>query len=41
MLVDRFNDVCNRISASDLKVSDESMCAINFCTTLKGDLPNL
>ena len=36
-----FKKACSNISASYLKVGDESMCAIQFCTTLKGKLPHL
>ena len=40
-LIDRFNESCSNIAASYLKVGDESMNAIRFCTTSKGDLPHL
>ena len=41
MLIDGFNDTCNNIDASYLKVGDESMSAISFRTTGKGNLPHL
>ena len=41
MLIYGFNEPCNNISASYLKVGDESMSAIRFWTTAKGDLPHL
>ena len=37
--VDGFNETCNNISASYLKVGDDSTSAIRFRTTAKGDLP--
>ena len=36
-----FNEVCKNIAASYLKVGNESMSAIYFWNTEKGDLPNL
>ena len=36
-----FNTVCENIAASFLKVGDESMSAIRFLTTAKGNLPHL
>ena len=36
-----FNTACNNISASFLKVGDESMSEIRFWTTTKGNLPHL
>ena len=41
MLIDGFNTACNNIAASFLKVGDESMIAIRFWTTAKGNLPHL
>ena len=41
LLIDIFNAVCKNIIASSLKVGDESMSAISFWTTVKGDLPHL
>ena len=41
MLIDGFNAVCKNISASFLKVGDESMSTIRFRTTAKGNLPHL
>ena len=35
------NEACLDIATSYLKFGDESMSKIQFCTTLKGDLPNL
>ena len=40
MLINGFNAACNNIAASDLKVGDESMSAIRFRTTAKGNLPD-
>ena len=40
-LFDGFNNLCKNISASFLKVGDESMSAIRFRTTAKGNLPHL
>ena len=37
----RFNTACKNIAASFLKVGDESMSAIRFRTTAKGNLPHL
>ena len=39
--IDEYNEACNDISAIYLKVGDESMSAIRFWTTVKGDLPHL
>ena len=36
-----FNTACNNIAASFLKAGDESMSAIRFWTTEKGNLPHL
>ena len=36
-----FNETCNNISASSLKFGDESMSAIRFWTTTKGNLTHL
>ena len=41
MLIDGFNVACKNISASYLKVGDESMSAIRFRTTAKGNLTHL
>ena len=41
LLIDGFNEACSIIAASYLKVRDDSMSAIRFHTTLKGDLPHL
>ena len=41
ILIDGFNVVCKNIAASSLKVGDESMSAIRFRTTAKGNLPHL
>ena len=41
MLIDGFNAACNNIDASFLNVGDESMSAIRFRTTEKGNLPHL
>ena len=40
-LIDGFNAACKNIAASFLKVEDESMSAIRFRTTTKGNLPHL
>ena len=40
-LFDGFNTACKNIAASFLKVGDESMSAIRFWTTAKGNLLNL
>ena len=40
-LFDGFNTACKNIAASFLKVGDESMSAIRFWTTAKGNLPHL
>ena len=39
--IDGFNEACKNISAISLKVRDESMGAIVFQTTAKGNLPQL
>ena len=41
MLIDGFNVACTNTAVSYLKVGDESMSAIGFHTTSKGDLPHL
>ena len=41
LLSDGFNTACKNIAASFLKVGDESMSAIRFWTTAKGNLPHL
>ena len=41
LLIDGFNTTCKNIAASFLKVGDESMSAIRFWTTSKGNLPHL
>ena len=41
MLINGFNDACNIIDTSYMKVGDESMSAIRFQMTAKGDLPHL
>ena len=41
MLINVFNAACKNIAASFLKVGDESMSAIRFRTTAKGNLPHL
>ena len=41
MLIYDFNVACNNISDSSLKVGDESISAISFQTTAKGNLPHL
>ena len=41
LLIYGFNKACSNIAASYLKVGYESMSAIRFCTTSKGDLPHL
>ena len=41
MLIDGFNAACNNIAEIFLKVGDESMSAIRFRTTAKGNLPHL
>ena len=41
MLINGFNEACKNIAASYLKVGDESMSAIRFRTTAKGNLPHL
>ena len=40
MINESFNEACKNISADYLKVGDESMNAIRFWTTAKGNLPN-
>ena len=37
VLIDGFNDSCKNIAASYMKVRDESMSIIRFCTTQKGN----
>ena len=39
-LFDGFNTACKNIAARFLKVGDESMSAIRFWTTAKGNLPH-
>ena len=41
LLIDGFNGVRKNIASSFLKVGDESMSAIRFRTTSKGNLPHL
>ena len=41
MLIYGLNTACKNIDASYMKVGDESMSAISFCTTEKGKLPHL
>ena len=41
LLFDGFNTACKNISASFLKVGDESMSVTRFRTTAKGNLPHL
>ena len=41
MLIDGFNKSCSNIATSYLKVGDESMSVIRFCTTFLGDLTHL
>ena len=41
LLFGGFNTPCKNIAASFLKVGDESMSAIRFRTTVKGNLPHL
>ena len=41
MLINGFNTACNNIADIFLKVGDESMSAIRFRTTAKGNLPHL
>ena len=41
ILFDGFNTACKNIAASFLKVGDESMSAIRFRTTAKGNLLHL
>ena len=40
-IFDGFNTACKNIAASFLKLGDESMSAIRFWTTVKGNLPHL
>ena len=40
-LIDGFNESCKNIVDSYLKVVDDYMHAIRFCTTAKGNLPHL
>ena len=39
--INGYNEACNNTSLGYLKVEDESMSAIRFWTTVKGDLPHL
>ena len=41
LLINGFNAACKNIAASFLKVRDESMSAIRFQTTARGNLPHL
>ena len=41
ILFNGFNTECNNSAASFLNVGDESMSAISFRTTAKGNLPHL
>ena len=41
MLIDGLNLACKNIFASSLKIGDESMSAIRFWTTTKGNLHHL
>ena len=41
MFIYGFNEACENIAASYLKVGDDSMSAIRFWTTAKWDLPHL
>ena len=41
MLVGGFNEACNNISSSSMKVGYESMSAISFWKMAKGNLPHL
>ena len=41
MLIDGFDKACKNIDVNYLKVGDESMSEICFCTTEKGNLTNL
>ena len=41
MLIYGFNEACNNIAISYLKVGDESTSAIRFWITVKGDLRHL
>ena len=41
LLIDGLNAACKNIDASFLKVRDESMSAIRFWNTSKGNLPHL
>ena len=40
-LINVFNEACNYIASSHLKVGYESMSAIVFWTAAKGNLPHL
>ena len=40
-LIDGFNEVSNNIASGYLKVGNDSMSEIRFCTTQKGKLPHL
>ena len=41
LLINGFNTACTDITASYMQVGDESMSAIHFRTTAKGNLPHL
>ena len=41
LFISGFKAACKNISVSSLKVGDESMSAIRFLTTAKGNLPHL
>ena len=41
LLIDGFNEACKNIAASFLKVGDDSMSAISYLATEKGNLPHL
>ena len=41
MSINVFNAACNNIGSISMKVGDESMSAIRFRTTAKGNLPHL
>ena len=41
MLIDVFNEAYNNIAAGYLKVVGDSMSAIRFLVTVKGELPHL
>ena len=40
-MIDGFNEACSNVASSYLKFEDESMSAIQFRTTSKGELPHL